>query len=215
MAHYLRAGQTAAWMTTWSMALLLGSGSLADTITLKNGMILEGSPSPIGSVAGDPLKGVGVTGLQQIVIVDNQLSRTFVPTKQIAKEFGKSAAVGLEKIPLFQRIPAAGRPISVVGRPIRIDSFDEHGRRIYEMVGPQGPVSLVQGITEITPVWTKVEAIEGINHYIWTMKMATSSIPREQLSRMLTHALDAKNADSRVRIVRLYLQSERFQDARI
>src|SRR6185369_163756 len=47
------------------------------------------------------------------------------------------------------------------------------------------------------------------------MKIATSSIPREQLSRILNRALDAKNADQRVRIVRLYLQSERFQDARV
>src|SRR6476659_8382911 len=122
MAHNLRAGQIAAWMTSFLAASLLTAGAFADTITLKNGMILEGSPAPIGSVAADPLKGVGATGLQQIVIVDNQLSRTFVPTKQIAKEFGKSAAVGLEKIPMFQRIPAAGQPISVVGMPLRIDS---------------------------------------------------------------------------------------------
>src|SRR4029079_13599546 len=135
---------------------------------------------------------------------------------QLAKEFGKPPAVGLEKIPLFQRIPSAGQPISVVGMPIRISTFDEHGRRIFEMLGPRNRIiELVQGITEITPKWTKVEAIEGINHYIWTMKIATSSIPREQLTRMLNHALDAKNPDQRVRIVRLYLQSERFQDARV
>ena len=181
-------------------------------------MILEGSPSTIGSVAADPLKGTGNTELKQILIVDNQLTRTFVPTKQLAKDFGKQAAVGLERIPLFQRIPSSGNAISVVGMPLPPidDPFDEFGHRIYRMVGPRNrPIEVVQGITEITPKWTKVEAIEGINHYIWTSKIATSSIPREQLTRMINRALDAKNPDSRVRIVRLYLQSERFQDARI
>src|SRR4051812_22722806 len=94
------AAQVVAWMTASIVVLLLLEDANGDTITLKNGMILEGSPSPIGSVAVDPLKSVGATGLQQILIVDNQLSRTFVPTKQLAKEFGKSPAVGLEKIPL-------------------------------------------------------------------------------------------------------------------
>ena len=46
------------------------------------------------------------------------------------------------------------------------------------------------------------------------MRIATSSIPREQLSKILYSAGDPKNPDQRLRIVRLYLQSERFQDAR-
>lgn len=215
MAQSLRARRILAWIAALGSLCLPMIQASGDTITLKNGMILEGNPAPIGSISADPLKGVGATGLQQILLVDNQLTRTFVPTKQLAKEFGKPPAVGLEKIPLFQRIPAAGQPISVVGMPIRIDSFDEHGRRIFEMVGPRNrPIELVQGITEITPKWTKVEAIEGINHYIWTMKIATSSIPREQLTRMLKRELGANNPDQRIRIVRLYLQMEKFQDAR-
>jgi predicted esterase/tetratricopeptide (TPR) repeat protein len=47
------------------------------------------------------------------------------------------------------------------------------------------------------------------------MYIATSSIPREQLSRILYRALDPKNPDQRLRIVRLYLQAERYQDARL
>src|SRR5205823_3480402 len=119
-------------------------------------------------------------------------------------------------IGLPQRIPSSGNAISVVGMPLRIDPFDDWGRRIFAMNGPRGrPLEIVQGITEITPRWTKVEAIEGINHYIWTMKIATSSIPREQLSNILSRALDPKDAEQRLRIVRLYMQSERFQDARL
>ncbi len=205
----------AGWIVAAGFALLGSAAIRADVVTLKNGMRLEGTPSPIGSMKADPLKGEGVTDLRQILIVDNQLSRTFVPTKQLAKEIGEPAAINMERIPLFQRTPSSGNPISVVGRPIRIDSFDEYGHRIFSMVGQGGkPIELVQGITEITPRWTKVEAIQGINNYIWAMKIATSSIPREQLTKMLSNALDAKNPDQRIRIVRLYMQSERYPDAR-
>jgi predicted esterase len=213
MAQSLRARQIATCLAVLGFSLILVVHVVGDTITLRNGMILEGSPSAIGSVAADPLKSVGVTDLRQIEIIDNQLSRTFVPTKQITK-VGTSPAVGLEKISLFQRIPAAGQAISAVGMPLRIDSFDEHGRRIFEMVGPRGQIKLVQGITEITPKWTKVEAIQGINNFIWTMKIATSSIPREQLTRILNRALDPQNPEHRLRIVRLYMQSDRLTDAR-
>ena len=46
------------------------------------------------------------------------------------------------------------------------------------------------------------------------MRIATSSIPRQQLSKILYQALDPKDADQRLRVVRLYLQSERYNDAR-
>ena len=82
------------------------------------------------------------------------------------------------------------------------------------MMGPQGSVDIVQGITEITPTWTKVEAIQGETSYIFTQRIATSSIPRDQLSRILYKVIDPKNSEQRLRVVRLYLQSERFPDAR-
>jgi hypothetical protein len=186
----------------------------ADIITLKNGMILEGDPQPIPTLKSDPLAPNGE--LTQILAIDNRLTRTYVATKQLAKEFGKPPAVALERIPLQQRIPVSGNAILVAGMPQRIDPFDEWGRRTFVMTGQRGKtLEIVQGITEITPKWTTVQAIEGINHYIWTMKIATSSIDREQLSKILSRALDANNPEQRKRIVRLYMQSERFQDARI
>lgn len=189
----------------------------ADIATLKNGMVIEGHWSTISTVGADPLRPAGETGLKQIVVMDTQLTRVFFPTKQLAKEFGASPAVAMERIVLpGRRIPTSGQRIVVVGMPLRIEPFDEWGYRRFTMAGPRGKTyDIVQGITEITPRWTKVEAIQGINNFIWTMYIATSSIPREQLSRILYRALDPKNPDQRLRIVRLYLQAERFQDARI
>lgn len=213
MAGNVRASRQVAGMVILSGTICLTICVQADTITLKNGMRLEGTPSTIGSVANDPLKGSGPTDVKPILIVDNQLTRTFVRAKEVANN-STVAAAGMERIPIFQRIPSSGSPISAVGRPLRIDPFDEYGHRIFAMMGPKGPIEIVQGITEITPKWTKVEAIEGIHHYMWSTRIATSSIPREQLNKILYRALDAKNADARIRIVRLYMQLEKFAEAR-
>ena len=207
----------------WSGGFLLAAAAgaalgvaKADVTTLKNGMVVEGSVSKISSVSSDPLKATGETGLKQIVIVDNQLTRTFFPTKQVT-DFKTPPPASMERITLQQRIPSSGQSVSTVGMPLRTpDPFDQYGHRTFSMLGPKGkPIDIVQGITEITPKWTKVEAIEGINHYIWTMKIATSSIPREQLSRFSSMPSTQKTPTQRLRIVRLYLQAERFRDARI
>ncbi len=214
MRAKLRLARGAAFLVFAAGASLVQLVSAADIVTLKNGMILEGDPQPIPTLKADPLAPSGE--LTQILAIDNRLTRTYVATKQLAKELGRPPAVALERIPLPQRIPVSGNAIQVVGMPQRIDPFDEWGRRTFAMTGQRGKtLEIVQGITEITPRWTTVQAIEGINHYIWTMKIATSSIPREQLTKILTRTLDAKDPEQRKRIVRLYMQSERFQDARI
>jgi predicted esterase len=206
----------------WAGLVLVAAAGLwpaaagADVITLKNGMIIEGTPEQIASMQNDPSKGRGPTDVMQILIVDNQLTRTFVTKKQLARELGKPPAIATERILLpGKKIAAAGRQIYSVGQPIRIDPFDEWGNRIFVMQGPKGSVAIVQGITEITPRWTKVEAIQGINSYILDQRIATSSIPRTQLSKILYRTLDSKDPNQRLRIVRLYLQSERFKDARL
>ena len=74
-----------------------------------------------------------------------------------------------------------GPAVRTVGPIMHIDKFDEFGRRIITMNTVRGPVDIIQGITEITPEWTKVEGIT----YMWDMRIATSSIPRDVLHKML------------------------------
>ena len=188
---------------------------LAETITLKNGTRLEGDLAFISSIGVDPLAaaGPGEVKLKRIMLCDDNLRRTFVGKNQIATEPIPSPAIPMERIRIKQTVSAAGRNISSVGTPVNITPFDEWGRRIFTMSGPMRNIDIVQGITEITPHVTKVEAV-GQNSYNWTMRIATSSIPRDTLSKILLHSIDRKNSDQRLMIVRLYMQSERIQDAR-
>ena len=75
-------------------------------------------------------------------------------------------------------------------------------------------IPIIQGLTEITPTWSKAESLrrEGTN-YLWDMRIATSSIPRDLLNKILSKQIDPKNPDHRLKLVRFYMQAERFSDA--
>src|SRR3989442_9170793 len=90
---------------TLAAALFMRWATAADIVTLKNGMMLEGDLSPLGSLKSDPLNPVGETNLQPILLIDNRLTRTFVAKNQLAKELTKPPAISLERIGLPQRIP--------------------------------------------------------------------------------------------------------------
>jgi acetyl esterase/lipase len=212
MGVVFSAGRTSGlvWLAAAACLTCVPAVHAQNTYTLKNGMILEGIHDSIPSMGGDLLAAAGKGDVKpkRILIVDNQLTRIFVLAGQVVKE-APSPAISSERIKINQKVATSGQRIGNVGGG-RADPFDEHGRRTFWM----GNIPIVQGITEITPKWTKLEAIQGSKNYILTQKVATSSIPREQLSRVLYHVLDPKNSDDRLRIVRLYLQAENFQWAR-
>ncbi len=205
------------WCAVLGLSLTPLAPLTATVVTLKNGVKLEGTIGKVASLGGNPLQPNGSAGevdVASIVLLDDNLRRIFVPSKQVAA-VADSEANNLEKIEVEQRVPRSGRRIGVIGSIYRITPFDEFGRRIFSMEGPRGRMDLVQGITEITPNYTKVECLLGKDNYIWTMYVATSNIPRETLTKVLLQQIDAKNPDERLKVVRLYIQAERFRDARV
>ncbi len=197
-------------------APLFAASAFAEVITLKNGMRIEGSVGKLGSLDGNVLQGntVGEVATKEIVIIDDDLRRVFVGQKNV-QTFGDSQLSSFERIKLQQAVASAGPGIASVGPIVKVDRFDKFGRRTFTMAGAKGNIDVIQGITEITPRYTKVEALtRGSYQYVWSMRIATSSIPRETLSEILMHRIDPKNSEQRLSIVRLYLQAQRIQDAR-
>lgn len=197
------------------LALGWAASAPADIVTLKNGMQFEGSVGKIGSLGGDPLNPQGTAGqvkVRQIVFVDDQLRRTFF--SQIQVQSVAPSQLNLEKIRIDQRVAKGTRRVAAVGPIVRVTPFDEWGRRIFTMNTGQGPIDIIQGITEVTPIYTRVEGLAARSAYSWDMRIATSSIPRDSLSAVLLSAIDPQDADQRLRLVRLYIQAERYSDAR-
>jgi len=189
--------------------------STAETLILKNGMRLEGTVGKIAALGQNPLAPTGGGGKihnQLIVLVDDELTRTFVCTFQVQEKLNNPPAP-LERIKIEQRVARQGPRVGGVGSIINIGKWDPWGRRVFTMNTVRGKMDVVQGITEITPRWTKVEGLLGRNSIVWDMRINTNSIPRATLSSVLLKQIDPSRADDRLQIVRLYVQAERYQDA--
>jgi hypothetical protein len=53
----------------------------------------------------------------------------------------------------------------------------------------------------------------GERPIVWDMRLATSSIPRETLSRILSTSVKKEDLEGRLQLVRLYMEGERYRDA--
>jgi acetyl esterase/lipase len=197
----------------WLAGAWFGVASAAE-IRMKDGRVIRGDLGRASSLAQNP--NAKPEDIQLIVLADNGLKRTFVPFRMIEEVNEADSGEVPEKFRISQEIPSGGFRVNSVGPIIEITPFDEYGRRIFRMSTDKGPIAVVQGITMITPTWTKVEALQ---RYTWDMRIATSSIPREHLHKIIAkelekHQLQAKSLDYRLKVVRLFIQSDRYQDAR-
>lgn len=148
-----------------------------------------------------------------ILVVDDNLRRTFIP-KQSVVEVVDAAPEPLVRIKLWQNVASSSTMVGVIGPSLRITPFDEYGRRIYEMQTAEGPLAVVQGITELTHRYAKVETLQGPHRKAaWDMRIATSSIPRDILKQILARAVSHDNPDDWLQVVRFYVQGERYPEA--
>ena len=190
----------------------------AEKLILRDGRILEGLIAPLSSVAESPLRPkvkAGAVKSRLIMVVDDSLRRTFVGKHQIEdlRSVRFEPAVRIE-IPQF--IAENGPRIHGVGPILAITPFDEYGRRVFSMMGPKGRIDTIQGITEITPHYTKIQALRhhtGTN-YVWDMRIATTSIPMNTLKKIFAKTLDQKDSNARIQVARFYIASDRYREAR-
>lgn len=185
---------------------------VCEEVVLKNGVVYTGK---LGLVTGlvdipRPTDPEGGGPIPLIVFVDDDLRRTFFSKRQIREIRPGTVAELTERFRLKQPVASQGATVSSVGLPMRVTPFDEYGRRIFTMMTNRGKVDVIQGITEITPRWTK---IEGITH-VWDMRMATTSLPKDVLYRILIQAAGGgDDVETRKRIARFLLQMGRYEDA--
>jgi predicted esterase len=198
-----------------TLLLAIESPAAAATLLLKDGRSLEGRFAECASVASDPLAPQTPTGevsVTPLLVVDDGLRRTYIHNTQVKQALEESSDRSV-RIRIWQDVAEQGGGIGRIGRSLRVTPFDEYGRRIFEMQGKDGVIPVVQGITEITPTYAKVEGLAGPKAIVWDQRIATSSIPRDVLDKILTTSVPRDNANARLEVVRLYLESERYRDA--
>ncbi len=191
----------------------------ATELMAKNGMILQGQ---LGSSPAwprtrwHPMSRPAVWTSSRSCCLDDGLRRTYLSWLQIQDDsLRESDGTGDEKIRIRQNVATGSRRVGSVTSILHVGDFDPWGRRTFSLLTPRGRVDLVQGITEITPVYTRLEGLAGSPSIQWDSRIATSSLPRETLSRLLRNQSSADDPDARLKIVRLLFSAERYQDARI
>jgi len=197
-------------------SLLVPVAARADQVQMADGRVLNGRFVLLSGVAIAP-EAEGSTkpsGGTSILMCDDELTRTMVSKRRVVKAEPGQGDPGAEKILIPQRIPDAGRRVVGVGQILGTTPFDEYGRRILSIGTAGGRVDIVQGITQIAARWTSVEGILTERPHLLDMRIATSSIPRDVLKRVIDQHLDRTNPDDRLRVVRLFLQAERYDDAK-
>ncbi|MFM7207108.1 MAG: peptidase [Planctomycetaceae bacterium] len=202
---------------TWVVlfTLLTAVPAAADRVELRDGRVLEGRFARLPGVIVDPLADPDDRPLgEPILMCDDELTRTMVAKRRVVKVEEAAFGAGLERVAIPQRVPELGRRVVGIGGILEATPFDEFGRRVLSLATAAGRVDVVQGITEITPRWTRLQGIQTEKPLLLDMRLATTSIPPDVLKRVIAQHIDRTNADERLRVVRLLLQGDRYEDAR-
>lgn len=203
-----------------ALAALLGCLIMPPTahaihVFLKDGRVLRGKVVEISGLSerlANPNKSTGA--VRAILLVNDDLRRTFISQRQIQAVREEEPGEAPEKFVVWQHVRQGGQEIASMGPIVRIAPFDEFGRRIITINSSKGQVNLIQGITELTPTYAKVEGIvSDQSKFVSDMRIATSSIPHETLDKILRGQIDDTDPEQRKRLASFYVQAERYEAA--
>ena len=186
-----------------------------EKITLRSGLIIYGAVVPIASLNQSPFAaGAGGVQVLSIWMVDDGLRRTYIYKSGMVAEVNPAGELS-QKLEFYQPAPLGGKIIAGIGPIQEVSPFNDFGRRVVNLRGPEGnPLSIIQGIAEITPRYARLEALKSTPSYVWDMRIATDSIPAAQLQSIFTKRIDQTNYDKRLEIVRFYIDCQRLSEAR-
>jgi predicted esterase len=196
-------------------ALFCSPAARAEKVYVNDGRVLDGRFVRLEGVAVDPMNpNGGDSAVKPILMCDDDLRRTMIPWRLVTK-VDPAPPPRWETFKIEQSVAQNGLPIATIGPIVREEPFDKWGRRVFSMQTNLGVANVIQGLTTITPLWSRVESLQvkGAEEYLWDMRIATTSIPRNLLSQILLQQVNPRNIDERLKLVRFYMQAERFSDA--
>lgn len=187
----------------------------AGVVTLENTLQYEGAVGKIAALGEDPDRPKPAVNVpvKSILLIDDEIRRIYLRARLMRTFSEADSRRNPVRVPVQKNVCQGPLRLKAVGRLIDISAWDALGNRVVTYEGPKGPVDVIQGITEITPQYTTVEALHVKNGVMWKMRIATSSIPRDVLSQVLARHLNQEDANERLQIVSLYMESDRYQDA--
>ncbi len=195
------------------MAVFCGVADADQRVILKSGLTLQGLFADIPSLNQNPFQAGGQAAMtsRPILMVDDGLRRVYVHRRGMVAGEPQDVRDIERTIEFKQEVPLGGKPVQSFGDVLAVSDFNRYGWRTITVRGPTGePIDVVQGITELNSRYAKVEALKSKPAFQWDMRVATRSIPAATLQRIFRQRLDQDDLDQRLRVVRFFIESERF-----
>jgi len=195
-------------LTFWTTA------SQAAKVRLKNGRLLSGDVTNIKTMVQIDSPG-GATANHAIVMIDDGLRRTFVSLHRV-QEIINAAPDPEETFEVkHHRFAQAGKRVAALGAVNEKSPWSEFGRRKMTIRAPGGALSIIQGISQITPRFYEVRSLraDAAARLLLDQRYATTSLPSELVRRLLYKCIDTNDPDQRLRVAEFFLQGRRYREA--
>lgn len=199
----------------FTAVVLSSDHASAAKVRLKNGQVLTGDVANIRSMIEVDNPGAGGSDNNAIVMIDDGLRRTFVSLHQVQEII--NAAPDPEEVFVLKhhRFAQAGKPLAALGAVVDKGPWSQFGRRTMTIRTADGGMSIVQGISQVTPRYYEVRSLyaEAAARILLNQRYATTSLPAELIRKVLYKAINVNDPDDRLRVVEFFLQGRRYRDA--
>ncbi len=193
-----RSGLSARLLPFATLAALVATstGALADSVTLKNGLVYRGTVDK-----DDTLVSI-FDGLKRVLVHDTQVVRT---------DPDPSTKVGVEKFTLIQPIEKQGGQMPPAAIGVSVGPWDENGRRTftYLSVKSNRTVRMTQALNELGPALCK---FRGIDEF-WQGLTPTNQIPRTLVIALIYRGQAQANVAERTKLCRFLIQAEWYPES--
>lgn len=203
-----------AWVVC-GLSMIASDVAAEQLFQLKNGLAIRGTKVELPTLRDGFAAAAAANGhLRPVWQIDDGLRRHYIHGRTMVVGDPVDVAAPGVAIEFPQPRPTGGRTVGALGSILNLSPFNEFGRRRLTIRGPDGsPIEVIQGITQINPRYTKLEALKNNPSLIWDMRIATSSIDSSILNRVFARVVDPRQLDGRLELVRFYTDAERYGDA--
>lgn len=185
-------------------------------LRLRNGMIVQGTASKVISLNHNAFAAAAAGAEAQsmpIAVVDDGLKRTYVYNRGMVVEASEAPDL-TRRIPIWQQIARGSHEVGALGAAMSTTSFNAYGRRWVTILTPSGPLSILQGITEVNARYVQIRGLQTKVSYNWDMRVSTDSIAADKFQEIFANVIPRDDLDRRLDVVNFFIEAERFAEAR-
>jgi pimeloyl-ACP methyl ester carboxylesterase len=183
-------------------------------LAMSDGRLIIGEINEMERV-DEKLERIDSDNPKMIVVINDGLRFIYVPKYKLRR--GMQPEVVHEIPEIFKtKLPFSdqGQKLAVLGDFEPRIKFDRFGRRLLHVRHLGGVELITQVITEISPHYIRARGLHiNNNSIVWDMRLATHTLPQDQLTPILMKLIDPEKVEDRVRLVRFYIQGGMLAEA--